>query len=268
MSGALPSRVAPPLLLAASLLASAGSQAATGSLTGVVRDTRGDAVPGVTLTVTAGDRQRTAVTDVSGRFLFEELPAATYGLEATLAGFRRETREAILVQTGRSTAVELVLRVGAFEILDYVVPDLPTAARTADVIAHVRMLRAVATTLPDVEAAVVTTEHHMRLIEVVKADLSDARAGAVASFDQQQAGVIDYEGRRLVGKFRIFPPGSEHVALMARDPQGRLTGLAGDHLTFAVIDGRVRYRGAPDPDVRDGMPVREFLAVLRHLASR
>src|SRR5215831_6095226 len=65
-----------------------------GRITGVVRDSTGAAVPGVTMTATNQSTKltQTTVTAGNGSYSFS-LPAGTYSLTATLQGFRRVTKE-------------------------------------------------------------------------------------------------------------------------------------------------------------------------------
>jgi hypothetical protein len=65
---------------------------AHGSLNGVVRDERGDALEGVTVSA-IGETMVFAVTDSNGRFNFESLPAGPYLLRAHRPGFAAAPRE-------------------------------------------------------------------------------------------------------------------------------------------------------------------------------
>ncbi len=55
-----------------------------GSITGVVKDTGGAAISGVTVTTSGG---RTATTNAAGEFTFTNLVPATYTLVATKTGY-------------------------------------------------------------------------------------------------------------------------------------------------------------------------------------
>ena len=63
---------------------------------GVVTDSSGAGVPGVSMTVTneATNAKRTATTDDSGNYRVDGILVGTYSLEAEVAGFKR------FVQTG------------------------------------------------------------------------------------------------------------------------------------------------------------------------
>jgi carboxypeptidase family protein len=96
------------------LAASAGAQVAqpTGVISGIV--TVGpDALPGVTVTVVQPRMRisRQAVTNVEGRFAFENLPAASgYLLTADLEGMTSAKKGRISLVSGANYAIELRLK--------------------------------------------------------------------------------------------------------------------------------------------------------------
>jgi hypothetical protein len=80
-----------------------------GTITGVVKDQSGAAVPGVE--VKLNDTYDTW-TDGEGKFVFGGLPAGKYRLSCFAAGFRRSVIEGIPAEDGHVTRTELVLVVG------------------------------------------------------------------------------------------------------------------------------------------------------------
>jgi hypothetical protein len=91
---------------------------AQASITGVVRDTSGAVLPGVTVEAASPaliERVRAAVTDGTGQYRIENLRPGTFTVTFTLAGFAVVRREGIEL-TGTFTAtVNAELRVGALE---------------------------------------------------------------------------------------------------------------------------------------------------------
>src|ERR1700755_2303066 len=76
------------LLLLAPALAFA--QAGGASFAGTVKDASGAVLPGVTVEASSPaltEKNRTAVSDVSGQYRIIDLPPGTYTLTATLPGF-------------------------------------------------------------------------------------------------------------------------------------------------------------------------------------
>src|SRR4051812_5815683 len=85
----------------------ASAQGATqASITGVVRDASGAVLPGVTVEASSSaliEKERSAVTDATGRFRIVSLPPGTYAVTFTLIGFSPARREGIEL-TGSFTA--------------------------------------------------------------------------------------------------------------------------------------------------------------------
>ena len=79
------------LALAVPWAAHAQSQAANGNIEGIVRDTSGAVIPGVTVTVTNVETgtSRVVVTNNNGLYRALALPLGTYSLVAELQGFRK-----------------------------------------------------------------------------------------------------------------------------------------------------------------------------------
>jgi hypothetical protein len=80
----------------------------TGSIQVIVVDQDDARLPGVTVTATAPDAvtRRTAVTDTEGIATLDAMaPSARYTVTAQMAGFREQTREAILVRSGQVTTL-------------------------------------------------------------------------------------------------------------------------------------------------------------------
>src|SRR5687767_7078690 len=91
---------------------------AQASITGVVKDSSGAVLPGVTVEASSPElieKVRTAVTDSDGRYRIVDLRAGTYTVTFSLTGFTTVRREGIQL-TGTFTAtVDADLRVGALQ---------------------------------------------------------------------------------------------------------------------------------------------------------
>ena len=85
-----------------------------GQLAGIVRDTTGSVLPGVTLSVDGAGPvvPRTVVTNQDGRYQLDGLPAGRYLVTATLSGFESRLTE-VDVDAGLAT-LDLVLVVSSF----------------------------------------------------------------------------------------------------------------------------------------------------------
>src|SRR5580765_613105 len=99
------------------LAAGAGNlhaQAASGELTGIVKDRTGSPVPGVTVTVTgiATNRQHVIITTREGVYSAPSLRPGQYRIEVALNGFKPIRREGVGVHTGEKVRLDFVLEVG------------------------------------------------------------------------------------------------------------------------------------------------------------
>jgi len=98
-------------LLAAAVLAASSlafpQTAANGSIEGVLKDTRGLILPGVTVSVSgpAIIGQRSATTDVDGSYRFPALPPGTYSVTFDLLGYQTLHREGVVVSAGEASAL-------------------------------------------------------------------------------------------------------------------------------------------------------------------
>jgi hypothetical protein len=91
---------------------------AQGSLTGVVRDSSGAVLPGVTVEASSPvliEKSRNAVTDSTGQYRFVNLFPGTYTLTFTLAGFNSVRREGLEVTGSFVATVNVEMRIGALE---------------------------------------------------------------------------------------------------------------------------------------------------------
>ena len=100
------------------LLAPATARAQTsGTITGIVADASGGALPGVQLTLrnVATGLTRASGTGVQGRFVFAGIPAGEYELRADLSGFRPLIRQRLAVSVAQTLSVALVMEIGGLE---------------------------------------------------------------------------------------------------------------------------------------------------------
>ena len=84
---------------------------ASGSLEGVLRDSAGLVLPGVTVSLSGPEiiGYRAATTDENGSYRFPALPPGTYTLTCELLGYETLRREGIVLTTGDALALGLAL---------------------------------------------------------------------------------------------------------------------------------------------------------------
>jgi outer membrane receptor protein involved in Fe transport len=101
------------LLLVVGLPLTAMAQTGTGRITGVVTDSTGGVLPGVTVSVKGPDNAvRSTVSDSNGKYLIEKLAPGSYTLSFELAGFAAQS-STVVVAAGQAAAVETKLQIGA-----------------------------------------------------------------------------------------------------------------------------------------------------------
>ena len=107
------------LLLLAAAVAPGWAQTSTnGAIAGVVRDTTGAVLPGVTVEVASPvliEKTRSAVTDGGGNYKITDLRPGTYTVTFTLAGFGTVRREGLELATGFTVPANAELKVGSLE---------------------------------------------------------------------------------------------------------------------------------------------------------
>ena len=91
------------------------STAAAQTITGVVTDTSGAVLPGVTVEArnSANQQPRTVTTDGAGRYVIVNLEPGGYSMTYTLDGFSPTTRPGIILTSGFTATVDIQLTVGA-----------------------------------------------------------------------------------------------------------------------------------------------------------
>src|SRR5437762_1693389 len=91
------------------------AQTSTATILGVVRDTSGALVPGVSISVKHVDSglTRTAISNERGGYNVPLLPVGAYEITTTMPGFKKEVRSGINLVVGQEAVVDLILEVGA-----------------------------------------------------------------------------------------------------------------------------------------------------------
>jgi len=111
-------RLLPFVLLALSVPALA--QVVGGTLSGLVTDTTGAAIPGAHVLVHNDDTgaQRSLTTNASGQYVASSISVGTYTLSADAPGFSHFTRSNVMVTTGQTLNLDLALPVSGSETVN------------------------------------------------------------------------------------------------------------------------------------------------------
>src|SRR5262245_59957373 len=96
----------------------AHAQGSVGGIRGIVRDTTGAVLPGVTVEAASPSRigpPATDVTDARGNYRFENLPVGVYSVTFTLQGFAIVKQQGIRVEVSRSIELDQTMAVSSLE---------------------------------------------------------------------------------------------------------------------------------------------------------
>ena len=90
----------------------AWAQTDTAKIVGLVTDSSGAVIPGVTITVTSEKTgsERTGVTNEKGLYLITPLPPATYTVKADQPGFSGGAQSGVILQVGQERTINVVLQ--------------------------------------------------------------------------------------------------------------------------------------------------------------
>jgi hypothetical protein len=117
------------LALSACAALTANAQVATGTIAGVVEDSGGGILPGVSVTL-EGERliggTRTQATDPSGAYRFDRLLPGSYNLKFEMPGFKSIERRDIVVSASFTATVNMKLEVGSLQETVTVTGESPT----------------------------------------------------------------------------------------------------------------------------------------------
>jgi hypothetical protein len=103
------------ILGAAMLVLLPSAAYAQASITGVVKDSSGAVLPGVTVEASSPaliEKVRTATTDGNGQYRIVDLRAGTYSVTFTLAGFTTVKREGVTLEGSFTATINADLRIG------------------------------------------------------------------------------------------------------------------------------------------------------------
>src|SRR5439155_83085 len=123
-------RILAKLIVAASFVLSIlpGSAFAQSSIAGLVKDTSGGVLPGVSVEAAGSaliERTRTVVTDSQGRYAIVDLRPGVYKVTFMLLGFSTLVQDGINLPSNFTATINADLRVGALEESVTVSGDTP-----------------------------------------------------------------------------------------------------------------------------------------------
>jgi hypothetical protein len=144
---------------------------AQASITGIVRDSSGAVLPGVTVEAASPDlieKVRSAVTDGSGAYRIVDLRAGTYAVTFSLTGFSSVKREGIVLEGSFTATVNADLRLGALEETITVTGETP--------IVDVQSVRRQMVLDNDIISAIPSSRSYNNLIQLIPNSVNQAGA--------------------------------------------------------------------------------------------
>ena len=175
---------------------------AQASIAGIVRDSSGAVLPGVTVEASSPaliEKVRSAVTDDSGQYRIVDLRPGTYAVTYTLAGFNTVRREGVELTGTFVASINVDLRVGAIEETVTVTGESP--------VVDVRNTQSEARISDDVLSAIPTGRQYFSLSALVPSvstagtDVGGSAGPAFSSF-RSRGGSSD-EGQFQVNGFPV-----------------------------------------------------------------
>ena len=111
------SRIALAVVLVIAAIPIAVHAQSTASVSGVVKDTQGSVLPGVTVVIKddATGRSTEVTTDAEGRYQATALGAGSYSVSAALSGFKTAAVKNVRVAPGQPVTIPLTLEIGQLE---------------------------------------------------------------------------------------------------------------------------------------------------------
>jgi len=176
------------------------------TLAGVVRDTSGAILPGVTVEVGGPaliEKVRSAIADGSGQYRITDLPPGTYSVTFSLQGFTRVVREGVALAGSGVTTINADLRVGALQETITVTGETP--------VVDVQSTRRETVLSADVMAALPATRTYGALLNAIPGlQTNTGAAGAMTTPDmtfftahggRQNEGRVHIDGLPVAASF-------------------------------------------------------------------
>jgi hypothetical protein len=181
-------------VLAGSILVPAARAQQSSSITGIVRDTSGAVLPGVTVEAASSsliEKTRSVVTDDQGRFSIVDLVPGTYIITFALTGFNTVRREGIVLTSGFTAQVNADLQVGSLQetiTVSGASPLVDTSNARRQVVASAELLSTLPVSTKNIQSLVTLTPGWTGVADVggrylVEPGAFHGKRGVKVSFD-------------------------------------------------------------------------------------
>ncbi|MGD9906734.1 MAG: carboxypeptidase regulatory-like domain-containing protein [Vicinamibacterales bacterium] len=274
-------------LAGAALLACAPAVAiAQSSFTGLVRDTSGAVMPGVTVEAASPvliEGSKVDVTGANGQYRIVDLRPGTYIVTFTLPGFKQVRREGVELRVDFVATLNATLEVGALEEAITVTGSSPTVdvssnskveVMTAEILEQVptgrtiqalaQLVSGVSLNVPDVGGSRamqqtymstrgLTSANNIVTVDGLMVNGLDGDGAVQQYFNQSMMEEMSYQ---TSGAGADVSPGGVRMNIVPRDGGNRFSGnffgawndkaLQGDNLTDDIVDRGLRTVGGVD----------------------
>ncbi len=239
------------------------------TISGVVTDATGGALPGVTVTATHGEtaQRHTTVTNGEGFYALRALPIGRYVVEAELSGFQKYRQEGFTLTTGATVPLDIKLAIG--QLADTVIVRAEASllgARTSEISQLIESR--------SVEAMPLGDRRSMNLIKMTGAAVFvNYDSGQKPNFSlaggrtQSQMFWIDGgagQNMRLgIGQMDVDPPVDtvQEVKILANNYSAEYGGSAGGVIIATTKSGTNQFHGSASEYFRnDALDASDFFA--------
>jgi hypothetical protein len=226
-----------------------------GHVVGRVTDAYGAVLPGVTVTVSAGNMRRQTVSDTTGRFDVSDVPPGSYDMTAELAGFKRASRRIAVTTPDSVVDASLSLDVAPLCIVDYVDVGFADALIGSAAVFHVRVDKVEPTPVTNSGCTYAALTYTATVIEAIK--MPSTMPPLTVRWVQNAWGTTS----PVVGE--------EYLVVLGWDSShSRFTAGDGSYL-FGLRGGGVEWHRDDVPAIHDGDPMHHLIDTIREiLASR
>jgi len=212
-------RFAAAITVLAGILLGVSSASAQATISGVVKDTSGAVLPGVTVEASSPaliEKVRAVTTDSNGQYSIVDLRPGTYAVAFTLPGFSTVKREGLELAGTFTATVNVELKVGALEETITVTGETP--------IVDVQSARRQQTVTRDVIDAVPTGNRYQNLLSALPGvvvggaqDVGGSRGDSPTDISVHGSNVSD--GRIMIDGANVAPPakGGGHDTMSVLD---------------------------------------------------
>ena len=247
----------------------AHAQTPEATISGILTDGTGAALPGVTITALhQGTGHRVvAMSNHEGFYALRPLPIGEYIVEAELQGFRTYRREGLTLSTGATVALDIPLSIGEMAETVTVTGEAPLLSARTSEISQLIESRAV-------ESMPLGDRRAMNLIRMTGAAVfvtydSGAKPNFSLAGGRTQSQMFWIDGgagqnmRLGIGQVDVDPPVEtvQEVKILANNYSAEYGGSAGGVIIATTKSGTNRFRGSASEYFRhDALDASDFFA--------